>query len=193
MAHPGSYDADRCIHHNDHGQPRGRERSVAFVPDRLEPSLIGASWLVRGSHGARCWFMCGQSRTPGNALVGRDAGHFGVTSGGRVSIRGAGDPTAIRGADLGRAIAVFWDANRSMTGTSHPLASGTRERARLFPPVPSSARTRTSVSSARLLTRRSLPQRHAVGGTALDYLSVARRGHRSRSTGSDWFGDSPGS
>jgi hypothetical protein len=24
IAHPGSYDADRCIHRNDHGQPRGR-------------------------------------------------------------------------------------------------------------------------------------------------------------------------
>src|SRR5260370_24825700 len=23
IAHPGSYDADRCIHRNDHGQPRG--------------------------------------------------------------------------------------------------------------------------------------------------------------------------
>src|SRR2546423_1746160 len=24
IAHPGSYDADRCIHRNDHGQPRAR-------------------------------------------------------------------------------------------------------------------------------------------------------------------------
>ena len=24
IAHHGSYDADRCIHRNDHGQPRGR-------------------------------------------------------------------------------------------------------------------------------------------------------------------------
>ncbi len=24
IAHPGSYDADRCIHRLDHGQPRGR-------------------------------------------------------------------------------------------------------------------------------------------------------------------------
>ena len=34
IAHPGSYDADRCIHRNDHGQPRGRptpERKKAAV------------------------------------------------------------------------------------------------------------------------------------------------------------------
>src|SRR5690349_17639474 len=28
IAHPGSYDADRCIHRNDHGQPRGRITSA---------------------------------------------------------------------------------------------------------------------------------------------------------------------
>src|SRR5438093_10763112 len=31
IAHPGSHDADRCIHRNDHGQPRGRIMEAAVL------------------------------------------------------------------------------------------------------------------------------------------------------------------
>jgi hypothetical protein len=55
IAHPGSYDADRCIHRNNHGQPRGRiapaakEAAVLVVVVTIAKGYdLGYIWKTQG-------------------------------------------------------------------------------------------------------------------------------------------------
>ena len=60
IAHPGSYDADRCIHRNDHGQPRARITTatkqaavLAVVVTIAKGYDLGYIWKTQGASAER--------------------------------------------------------------------------------------------------------------------------------------------